>query len=177
MAAEIKVEDYLNEALVIDDSDIIDLTVNLGGGNFDSKRLTFLTLKAILLGARRFKISRAFGAFSAAALEKNIEIFELPAGFRIEDLLIRHETPWAGPGITEVEVEAGLLGELDKYVFDPLDIFQAIGDKIFSDNLPNKVEDFVSVTSIRANVRSVGANLDQLNAGALDFYIYIKQIK
>ena len=54
--ADIKVEDYLNDAAIVADTDLIDLTVDLGAGNFESKRLTFAVLKLILLGVRRFKI-------------------------------------------------------------------------------------------------------------------------
>lgn len=175
--AEIKVEDYPNEAIVIADTDLIDLSVDSGGGAFESQLLTFATLRAVLLGFRRFKVSRAFGDFSFAGLERNIEIFSLPAGYEISKILMRHETAWAGPGIAEVEVELGIVTELDRYVFQPFDIFQAVGDKILSHNVINKVEDFVNVTSIRSNIRSVGANLDQLNAGDIDYYIYIEQFK
>lgn len=174
--ANIKVEDYLNGAVVIADTDLFDLTVDLGGGNFDSKRLPMSVLKLILLGVRRFKVSRVFGDFSTAALEKNLEIFVLPIGYELSKMTVRHEEAWAGAGITDVEVEVGISGEFDRYV-DPFNIFQAVGNKIFSHNVLNNLEDFVISTSVKANVRSVGANLDQLAAGKLDFYIYIEQIK
>lgn len=174
--ADVKVQDYPNSAAVIADTDLFDLTVDLGAGAFESQSLSFAVLRAILLGFRRFKISKDFNDFNVVALEKNIEIFSLPAGYRLEDLNVRHEEAWAGPGITEVEAEVGIVSELDRYV-DPHDIFQAVGNKIFSDNVLNKMEDFVLQTSIRANVRSVGATLDQLTDGEIDYYIYIKQIK
>ena len=174
--ALIKVEDYLNASVGIADTDLIDLTVDVGAGSFESKKLSFLILKSVLLGARRFKISKVFGNFSAGALEKNIEIFELPIGFELSKITVRHEVPWAGPDITDVETEVGITGELDRYV-DPHDIFQAVGNKIFSHNILNKLEDFVITISIKANVRSVGANLDQLNAGTIDYYFYLEQIK
>ena len=174
--ADVKVQDYPNSAVVIQDTDLFDLTVDLGAGAFESKRLTFAILRGILLGFRRFKISRDFNNFSFAGLEKNIEIFSLPAGYRLEDVLVRHEIAWAGPGINSVETEVGIVAELDRYI-DPHDVFQAIGNKIFSDNVLNKMEDFVLATSIRANMRSIGANLDQLTDGEVDYYIYIKQFK
>lgn len=174
--AEIKVEDYLNGAVVIADTDLFDLTVDLGGGSFDSKRLPMAVFKLILLGVRRFKVSRVFGDFSTAALEKNLEIFILPIGYELSRMTVRHEAAWAGAGITDVEVEVGVSGEFDRYT-DPHNIFQAIGNKIFSHNVLNKLEDFVISTSVKANVRSIGANLDQLTDGTLDFYIYIEQIK
>lgn len=174
--AEIKVEDYANEALDLQDTDLLGPSIDVGGGAFESKRLTFATLKAVLLGTRRFKISKVFGDFSVAALEKNIEIFVLPIGFELDKITVRHEIAWTGTGITDVEIEVGITGELDKYV-DPHNIFQAVGNKIFSHNPNNKIEDFGVTTSIKANVRSIGADLDQLLAGSIDFYIYIDRIK
>ena len=174
--AEIKVEDYINSAADVQDTDLVDLTVDLGGGNFESKKLTFLVLKAVLLGARRFKISKDFNDFSAATLEKNIEIFVLPIGFELSKITVRHEIAWAGPAITDIETEVGITGELDRYV-DPHNIFQAVGNKIFSHNILNNLEDFGVTISVKANVRIDGANLDQLNAGSVDYYFYIEQIK
>ncbi|MGR3179510.1 MAG: hypothetical protein ACUZ8E_15815 [Candidatus Anammoxibacter sp.] len=174
--AEIKVEDYLNGSVVIADTDLFDLTVDLGGGNFDSRRLPMAVLKLILLGVRRFKVSRVFGDFSVAALEKNLEIFVLPIGYELSKMTVKHENAWVGPGITAVEVEVGISGEFDRYV-DPHNILQPVGNKIFSHNVLNKLEDFGITTSLKANIRSVGAFLDQLTAGTIDFYIYIDQIK
>ncbi len=174
--ADIKVEDYPNEALTLQDTDLLGPSVDVGGGAFESKRLTFATLKAVLLGIRRFKVSRVFGDFSTASLERNIEIFVLPVGFELSKMTVKHENSWAGAGITAVEVEVGISGEFDRYV-DPFNIFQAVGNKLFSPNELNKLEDFGVTTSVKANVRSIGANLDQLTAGTLDFYIYIERIK
>lgn len=174
--ADIKVEDYPNEALALQDTDLLGPSVDVGGGSFESQRLTYATLKAVLLGIRRFKVSKVFGDFSAASLEKNIEIFVLPIGFELSKMTVRHENAWAGTGITDVEIEVGISGEFDRYV-DPFNIFQAVGNKIFSHNVLNKVEDFNITTSIKANMRSIGAFLDQLTAGTIDFYIYIERIK
>ncbi len=170
------VEDYPVEALLVQDTDFFDLTVDIGAGNFESQKLSGLTLKAVLLGIRRFKVSRAFGAWAAAALESDIEIFSLPAGFELSKLLVKHETPFAGGAISDVQVKVGIVGELDRYV-DEHDVFQAAGDAVFSHNILNIVEDFGAAKGVRANMRSVGANLDQLNAGDVDFYFYIEQFK
>lgn len=174
--ADIKVEDYPNEALTLQDTDLLGPSIDVGGGSFESQKLTFATLKAVLLGVRRFKVSKVFGDFSTAALEKNIQIFVLPIGFELSRMTVKHEDAWVGTGITDVEVEVGISGEFDRYV-DPFNILQAVGNKILSHNVLNKVEDFTITTSIKANVRSVGANLDQLTDGTIDFYIYIERIK
>ncbi len=171
------VEDY-PLAITFKDTDLFDLSSDIGGGNFTSEGLSGAILKAVILGVRRFKISRVFGNFSAAALERDIEIFSLPDGFELSKILVKHETAFAGGAISDVQVKVGIVGELDRYV-DEFDVFQAPGgtpDK-FSHNVLNIVEDFVAALGVRANMRSVGDNLDQLAAGDIDFYFYIEQFK
>ena len=174
--ADIKIEDYLNEALSLKDTDLLGPSIDVGGGVFESQRLSYATLKSELLGIRRFKVSKDFVDFSGASFEKNIEIFVLPIGFELSKMTVKQEESWAGTGITDVEIEVGITGEFDRYA-DPFNIFQAVGNKIFSHNSLNKLEDFGVTTSIKANVRSVGADLDQLTAGTIDFFIYIERIK
>lgn len=149
-------------------ADLFDVSVP--GGGLTSEGATYYQV----LGG--VQVSKGFADFAAAALEDDIEIFILPAGWKLIAILVKHEAAWAGPGITNVEVEAGVGGELDRYV-DPHDIDQAPGDTIFSDNDNNAIENWSNGTSIRANLRSVGANLDQLNAGTIDFYIFAQPRK
>ena len=178
--SEIKVEDYLNGAVVISDTDLIDLTVDLGGGNFRSDRLPWAVLKLILLGVRRFKISRTFADFTNVVLEQSIEIFELPAGFEFSKIITRHETAWGdgGVNITEVTSKIGVTGELDRYSpGGEFDIFQDVGDTIFDPNRLDVLENWNVTTSIKATVRSVDDTLDKLTTGALDYYLFIDQIK
>lgn len=175
--ADITVEDYLNGSANIADTDLFDLTVDLGGGNFDSQRLTFTVLKLIFLGVRRFKVSRDFEDFNTSVtLEKNLEIFVLPVGFELSRVTTKHENAWSGAGITLVENEVGITGELDRYQ-DLHDVFQAPGAKIFSHNVLNKLEDFNVTTSIKSNMKATSATLDNLDQGDVDYYIYIEQIK
>ena len=132
----------------------------------------------VLLKPGYVKIPKVFGDFSAAATTKNIEIFSLPAGFEFVKHFIKHEIPWAGTGITDCTTELGITGDLSKYMFEPFDIFQVVGDTIFNPvEVVNSHENFGSVTSIRAKVKSTGANLDQLTAGTIDYYLFIEKIK
>ena len=178
--AEIKVEDYLNGAVEIQDTALFDLTIDLGGGNFRSDSLPFVVLKLILLGIRRFKVSKSFANFTNVALTQNIEIFELPIGFELSKLTVRHETPWGDGGVNIIEAisEVGILGELDRYSpGGPFDIFQAVGNKVFDHNVLGFLEDFVVTTSVRGSITVVGDTLDKLTQGDIDYSIYIDQIK
>ena len=176
--ANIKVQDYPNAAAIIAGTDIFDLTVDLGAGAFESKRLTFAVLKAVLLGFRRFKISKDFNDFNVVAFEKNIEIFSLPAGFKKTEIVQKHEILWSGGGINSVTSEVGIagVGNENKYA-DPFDIKQAPGGKIFTHDINDIIEDFEFSTSIKATIKSVDDTLDQLTQGTIDYYIYIEQFK
>lgn len=172
MALE-KISQYANEVTELAATDLLDVSKDIGGGNFQTNKAKYQAIIGLT------KVSKVFGDFAAAALENDIEIFSLKAGHKIVAIIARHEDLW-GDGavnITDVEVEMGIGGELDKYVFKPHDILQAVGDKIFSDNEINKLEDWNNVTSIRANIRSVGGDLDTLTTGSIDFYIFTKPVK
>lgn len=152
----------------IQPDDLFDVSVPTGGLTSESA-----TYYQVLGG---LKVSKASGDLSDSDLEEDIEIFILPAGWKLMAILIKHETPWSGPGITNVQVEAGIAGELDRYA-DAHDIDQASGDQVFSDNDLGAIENWSNPTSIRANFRTEGANIDQLNAGDIDFYIFAQPRK
>lgn len=123
------------------------------------------------------KISKTFADFSIAGLEKDIEVLSLPAGHELVKIFLKSEEAFAGTSITEVKTELGIAGELDKYMFEAFDILQATGDTVFNMGVINVVENFGSSTSIRASMKSVGANLDQLSAGKIDYYLFTEKVK
>ncbi len=123
------------------------------------------------------KISKTFADFSDASLEKDIEVLSLPEGHELVKHLIKQEEAFAGTGITKCETELGIAGELSKYSFEPFDVFQAVGDTMFFQEGVDTVESWGSTTSIRGNMRSVGANLDQLTAGKVDYYLFVEKVK
>lgn len=176
---EIAVEDYLNDASIIGDTDLFDLTINIGGGNFRSDKLSFAVLKLIFLGVRRFKVTRSFNDFATAALTNTLLIFTIPAGFELVKRTTKHDTSWTGGGATFVEVQEGILGELDRYSpGGPLDIFQSVGDipDKFDHTVLNFLESFGVGTDLRSTVTS-DVDLDQLTQGDIQYIFYLDQIK
>lgn len=123
------------------------------------------------------KVSKVFGDFSNASLEFDIEIFTLKQARKWIEVVMKHEVAWSGGSISAVEIEIGIVGELDKFVSVAFDINQAPGDQVFQLEITPSVEDWNNDTSIRANVRAIGDDLDQLNAGSIDFYIFTKSMK
>lgn len=176
--ADITVEDYLNGSVVIADTDLIDLTVDLGGGNFDSQRLPFAVFKLALLGVRRFKVTRNFSDFATAALTNTLLIFQIPAGFEMEKKTTKHDTRWLGGGATFVDVKEGIVTELDRYSpGGPLDIFQTVGntqDK-FDHNVLHALENAGVDTDVRSTITS-DVLLNLLTQGDIQYIIYLDKI-
>lgn len=176
--ADITVEDYLTGAVVIADTDLIDLTVDLGGGNFDSQRLQFAVLKLILLGVRRFKVTRSFNDFATPALTNNLLIFQIPAGFELVKKTTKHDTRWLGGGAGSVEANEGIIGELDRYSpGGPFDIFQGVGDTPdkFDHNVLNFIESAGVISDVRGQITS-DVNLSLLTQGDIQYIFYLDQI-
>lgn len=162
-----RISDY-DSAGQLQPLDLFDVSVP--GGGLTSEGATYYQV----LGG--VKVSVAFDELSESDQEEDVEIFSLPAGWKLIGILVKHETDWAGAGITSVEVEAGIAGELDRYV-DAHDILQATGDTVFSDNDLGAIENWNTPTSIRANFRTGGANIDDLTDGVVDFYIFAQPRK
>lgn len=119
---------------------------------------------------RWVKVSRSYTDFSAAALTNDIEIFSLPARGVLQKVVIKHTTAFSGGTIAAYTISAGIAGNFTKYAA-AFDVFQATGDTTFGFNNLQNMENFGAATSIRAQATSVGDNLDQAAAGAVDFYI------
>lgn len=176
--ALIKIEDYLNDASVISDTDLIDLTVDLGGGNFRSDKLPFAVLKLIFLGVRRFKVTRSFNDFAISALTNTLLIFTIPAGFSAVTKTTKHDTSWTGGGSTFTNSKEGVTGELDRYsIGGEFDIFQSVGDTPdkFDHNVLNFLENAGVGTDVRSTITS-DVNLDQLTQGDIQYIFYLDQI-
>lgn len=109
-------------------------------------------------------------ALQAAALTNDIELFSAPAFQIIERIVLKHNTAFAGTGITAYTLSVGISGDLEKYT-SAFDVFQAVADGVKNVALLGDVESFAGATSIRLAATSVGANLDQSTAGSVDVYV------
>ena len=125
------------------------------------------------------KISKVFGDFSDASTQKTIVVFTLKGGRKNMEFVLKHEDSWGGGSVSAVTVELGIAGDEGKYTFDPFDIFQAPGDTPdeFLHEEPNTIEDMVSDVDIVMRITSTGDDLDQLNAGSIDLFIFTKSMK
>lgn len=149
----------------IADADLVDVSVDAGGGTFVTRSITGADLKKVIGGFRLVK-TVDYTEISAAALTNNVLGYSLPAKYEIRAVWLRVKTAFVGTGITSLDVTFGISGDEDKYVF-PFNCL-ATGKKRGSNP---QIESESSATSLNAYFTSVGANLDQLTAGELEIYV------
>jgi len=123
------------------------------------------------------QISKVFGDFSDASQQFDLVVFTLKGGRKFQEYVLKHEIEWSGPGITDVKIELGIVGNEGKYTFEPIDIDVAPGDDILVNEEPNTIEDFNNDVDIVMRITTQGANLDQLDTGSIDLYIFSKSMK
>ncbi len=107
-----------------------------------------------------------------AALNNDIELFSLPAGYVIHAVKIKHSVAFAGTGITGYTLSLGIVGNLTKYT-SAFDVFQVVGGTIqqLSDTVQTENNDVG--TSIRLAATSVDANLDQSTTGTVKIKVLV----
>jgi len=120
------------------------------------------------------KMTKAHTDLQAAALTNDIEILSLPAGAVIHAVRIKQSTAFAGTLISAYTLSVGIVGTLNKYA-SAFDVFQAVADTTFQVSSTVGSENYGAATSIRLAATSVGANLDQSTAGAVDVWILTSQ--
>ena len=113
----------------------------------------------------------AFGAFSAAALTKDVTLFSLAAKEIPEAFIIKHSTAFAGTAISSVTMQIGIVGETDRFLA-AYNVFQATGATVFAAQASTlDIQSFTAATDIIIRSTSIGANLTALNAGVIDVWV------
>lgn len=109
--------------------------------------------------------SFVFGDFTAAALTTTITAYTRADGEDFTGLRVIPTISFAGTGITKVTISLGRTGETQKYmaIFDIDQTTNQAYETEFDKDLFDTTDD------IEATITAVGANLDQLSAGAITF--------
>lgn len=100
-----------------------------------------------------------------AALSGDIEIYSLPAYCTIEGAAIRTTTAFVGAGITNLQLSAGIVGDLARYI-SIYDALAAVSNTNVQTANQLQLPNVGAATSIRLAALAVGANLSALTAGA-----------
>lgn len=116
------------------------------------------------------KYSLDYTDFSTAGLTNSIELLSLPAKGIIKAGIIKHSTAFSGGSISAYTVSVGITGTLEKHI-PAFNVFQSVGGSAFAIYSLFDIESFSAATSIKVTATSVGANLDQATAGAVDIWI------
>lgn len=120
--------------------------------------------------------TKTFADFATAGTTNTITIKTLAAKQMALGSIIKHSASFGGGGITAYTISVdGVSGVLNP----PFDVFQAPGDTIASQEAAElgtngfRVEDFDSTANITATAESTTANLDQANAGSVEFWLLL----
>jgi len=117
------------------------------------------------------KITIPYTAFAAAALTSTIDLgVTVPILGVVEAFCVKHSAAFTGGAVSAVTLDIGITGVEDKYA-SAIDVFQAIGDDVFTAGQVADVPNFAGTTALRIRATSVGANLDQLSQGSVDVWI------
>lgn len=162
-----KISDYTSTAS-ISDADLLDVSVDAGGGTFTTRSITGETLKQ---AAYIELITIDYTDIQTAALTNNITAYSLPAGYEIKDVWRRVTTAFAGSGITALTNELGISGNSNKYGFSQNCL--SVG---YTGSSNRDIESDSVATNIVCGFTAVGANLDQLTQGELKIYATIKKV-
>lgn len=122
-----------------------------------------------------------------AATTGDVTLWTAPAGFVVERVIAKVNTLWAGTSITDVDVTVGNSAGGNQYLlsFDVDTAAVLAGDVVaeIGAGLVDSTRADVSVTSnafvattIQCRFTSVGANLANMTAGQIDFWIIGKQL-
>lgn len=151
----------------------VDIPIRQNGQNATADWWNDLRTAGIAITAGNETITKYtfdYSDLAAASLTNDIELFELGIKYLVKGVIVKHTTAFSGGAIATYNVNVGISGNLNKYA-GPFDVFQAVGDTVFSVNSILSVEDFGSTTSIRLQAVSTGANLDQATQGEVDVYV------
>lgn len=122
------------------------------------------------------KITVTHTQFQVASTTRDIEIFTLPAGARVESVTMKHKDRFLGGSIASYTISVGITGDLAKYA-SAFDVDQVTGDQVLQDSDNFVMEDWVATTSVRAAAISAGDDLDKSTSGDIEIFIKVSQIK
>lgn len=108
----------------------------------------------------------SYSSVQTAGTSNVVSLFNLPAGFVLMGLNIKHSTVFAGTSITDVKGSIGITGDASKFILD-FDLDQSVSDSAFELEMPNYIASWASDTAINLRVVSTGANLSALSQGSV----------
>jgi len=160
--------------------DLVPLAPTEGSGvfNLDTRRLNIydsIAAKWIEVGSGWVKVTMSYADLTAAALSGTIEALEMVAKLTIHSIMIKHNTVFAGTGVTGLTLDVGITGELDRFV-SLFDVFAPVSENAKDSTNMVFIGNIGSVTSIKLTSTSTGANLDQLTQGSVDIYFFTRSL-
>ena len=109
-------------------------------------------------------------ALQTAATTNDIQLFLLPIKGMIQQIVIKHSTPFTGTGFSAYTLSVGISTNFTKYAA-AFNVFQATSDTARSITQADDIESFSGTTSIRLRATSTGGNLNASTAGSVDIWV------
>lgn len=125
------------------------------------------TLDAV---SRIFKVVVPETAFTAAATEESIDLFQLPAGAIIQAMKVKHSAAFAGGAISAYTLSVGIAALTQKYLsnFDVFSAPAATNDKVATSG---DEESHDAATAIKITAKSVGGDVADVTAGSAEVWV------
>lgn len=109
-----------------------------------------------------------FNLFSAAALSETVTLQTIPSDSLFMGLRVHADEAWAGSGITSVTLEFGTTGDEDQF----LTAFAVNGSpSSYGFNWNPQALAWATTSPFNVTIRTTGANVDALTAGAATVWI------
>lgn len=116
-----------------------------------------------------------YADFAAAALTNFANLFTLGPGEKVESVIIKHETAFAGGAIGSYTVSVGIVGNYTKYA-PAFNVFQAPGATVFQNADTVGLENMqTGETTVRALATSTVANLNAATAGMVQIFVRVRR--
>ncbi len=132
-------------------------------------------LDILALGPVWKKYTVTYAALAAASLTNNIELFSLPGGGVIHDVVIKPQTSFLGGLISAYTLSVGIATNFVKYAA-AFNTFQAPGDAVAQLSTVQGFENCVAATSIRVTAISVTGLLNAATQGSADIWVLASRL-
>lgn len=132
-------------------------------------------LDSLTRGLVWHKYTVTYTQLSAAALVNDIELFSLPAGALIHNVVIKPQTSFLGGLISAYTLSVGIATNLVKYAA-AFNSFNAPDNTVAQLSTVQGVENFSTATSIRVTAVSVTGLLSTATQGSADIWVLVSRL-
>ena len=121
------------------------------------------------------KVAIPYTSFQTAGLTMSVALFTLPPACLLNGVVVKHNTAFAGSGISDVQVGVGVSSDTQRFI-QAFDVYQSVSDTAFDYNEPNLISSWANSLAVVVTATAVGANLSALSAGSVEVWYQTTQL-